>query len=110
MALSMQLNLVLLLLASCVLSVVGQEAVTETVEPAPTAETVLPTAPLFASPAATPACTEVDYTSLCFVQRVRFLEGLILFGVLIFTLLGALTCMAALTTPTRFAVAKERSD
>jgi hypothetical protein len=55
-------------------------------------------------------CITVDYRSKCFMQRVAFLEGLILFGVLMAATLAALTCMSALTTPTKFQQPKERTD
>lgn len=57
-----------------------------------------------------PGCTTIDYTAQCFVERVRFLEGLILFGVLLGATLAALTCMSALNTPTKFQQPKERTE
>lgn len=57
-----------------------------------------------------PGCTEINYTAQCFMERVRFLEGLILFGILLGATLAALTCMSALNTPTKFQQPKERMD
>ena len=56
------------------------------------------------------ACTRVNFTEPCFQQRVLFLEGLILMGVLLGATLAALTCMSALNTPSKFQQPKERSE
>ena len=65
---------------------------------------------LFVQAIAQDDCTARDGTKLCFQQRVRFAEGLIVFGVLLTALLLGLTCLSALNTPTRFEKSKNRDE
>lgn len=55
-------------------------------------------------------CIVADFKFPCFVERVHFLEGLIMFGVVLTALLTGLTCLGALNTPTMFEKPKDRTD